>query len=375
MNVNLIATSSLGLMGEVYSKRLTRACVTNITSRIVHFAAVCLVLTLAACGGGGGGDGGGSGGTQQSGTVVGAAGGTVVGPNGAKVVIPAGALATNTTINIAQIAASTAVLPVGFSVSGQMFAFTPHGTTFAVPVTMTLPFNPALVPAGTTPQFYKTNAQFQWEQITNATFGTDTATAQVTSFSDGAIVIPPIVIPPLEPVSMLREWEFKLIPGSAIGEVALDGDTLLAGQLEEFATFGPAVADLGYIGVNQSFPADSLANGMIFSSPDGVTFGVFAEAPYNKLKGPNPIGSIAQLKQTQSFIKRAANATFKFTLTRVQIRNNRLQHAVSEGRRAAQGRGASLGWGVRNVAKLLLLHGGAGFRVRRQRLLLSQHQG
>ncbi len=283
-------------------------------TRIGWIGFMTLTLAVSGCGGGGGGDSGGGGGTQQSGTVVGAAGGTVVGPNGAKVVIPAGALATDTTINIELIASSTAALPAGFSVSGQTFAFTPHGTTFAVPVTMTLPFNPALVPAGTTPQFFKTNSQFQWEQIANATFGADAATAQVTSFSDGAIVIPP-----LEPVSMLREWEFRLIPGSAIGEVPLDGDTLLAGQLEEFATFGPAVADLGYTGVSQSFPADSLANGMIFSSPDGVTFGAFAEAPFNKLKGPNPIGSIAQLKQTQSFIKRAANATFKFTLTRVQI--------------------------------------------------------
>ena len=67
---------------------------------------------------------------------------------------------------------------------GQTFAFTPHGTTFAVPVTVTLPFNPASVPAGTIPQFYKTNAQFQWEQIANSAFGADSVSAQVTSFSD-----------------------------------------------------------------------------------------------------------------------------------------------------------------------------------------------
>ena len=124
-------------------------------TRIGWIGFIALTLAVSGCGGGGGGDGGG-GGTPPAGTVIGAAGGTVVGPNGAKVVIPAGALATDTTINIAQIAASTAVLPAGFSVSGQIFAFTPHGTTFAVPVTMTLPFNPALVPTGTTPQFYKT---------------------------------------------------------------------------------------------------------------------------------------------------------------------------------------------------------------------------
>ena len=277
-------------------------------TRIGWIGFIALTLAVSGCGGGSGGD------TPPAGTVVGAAGGTVAGPSGAKVVIPAGALATDTTINITQIAASATALPAGFSVSGQTFAFTPHGTTFAVPVTMTLPFNPALVPVGTTPRFYKTNSQSQWEQITNATFGTDTATAQVTSFSDGAIVIPP-----LEPVSMLREWEFKVIPGSGVGEVHLDGDTLLEGQLEEFATFGSSPFDLDFIGVSQSFPSDNMANGMIFSSSNGVTFGVFAEAPYAKLGGPDPIGSVARLKQTQSFIKRAADASFKFTLTSVVI--------------------------------------------------------
>ena len=90
-------------------------------------------------------------GTQPAGTVIGPAGGTVIGPNGASVVIPPGALATNTTITIAQTSAGSPPLPGGFTSFGPMFAFTPHGTTFAVPVTMTLPFDPASVPAGVTP--------------------------------------------------------------------------------------------------------------------------------------------------------------------------------------------------------------------------------
>ena len=102
-------------------------------TRIGWIGFITLVLAVSGCGGDGGG-------TEQTGTVVGAAGGTVVGSSGAKVVIPAGALATNTTINIAQIAASATALPAGFSVSGQMFAFTPHDTTFAVPVTIDIPF-------------------------------------------------------------------------------------------------------------------------------------------------------------------------------------------------------------------------------------------
>lgn len=45
---------------------------------------------------------------------------------------------------------------------GPMFAFTPHGASFALPVTATLPFAPATVPAGRTPQLFKTvNGQTQ----------------------------------------------------------------------------------------------------------------------------------------------------------------------------------------------------------------------
>ena len=283
-------------------------------TRIGWIGFVTLVLAVSGCGGGGGGGGG----TQQTGAVVGAAGGTVVGPNGAKVVIPAGALATDTTINIAQITTSTAALPAGFSVSGQTFAFTPHGTTFAVPVTMTLPFNPALIPAGITPQFYKTNAQFQWEQIANATFGADTATAQVTSFSDVAVVIPP-VIPPLFRGDPVREWTFSDFRGRKMINTELVSARQEGGVFEEFQVFGSTFPLLdheilsitgGVIG------QDGKANGQVFSSADGVTYGAFAEAPVgNPNLADSPLGGRSLLRQFQAFIKRSPNATLEFTLT------------------------------------------------------------
>ena len=282
-------------------------------TRIGWIGFIALVLAVSGCGGGGGGDGGG-GGTQQSGAVVGTAGGTVVGPNGAKVVIPAGALATNTTINIAQIAASTAVLPVGFSVSGQMFAFTPHGTTFAVPVTMTLPFNPASVPAGTTPQFYKTNAQFQWEQITNATFGADTATAQVTSFSDAAVVIPP-VIPPvtLDSGSPLRFWNFFEFRGDELAQLNVSGDVNFGGLLEEFFDHGPAQFDPAFsLADGTIIPSDGIATSHIMSTANGVTYSVLTSAPG---VDDELLGSKAELIQVNSYTKNAADATYEFTLS------------------------------------------------------------
>jgi hypothetical protein len=69
-----------------------------------------IALTLAVSGGGGD--------TQPAGTGVGAAGGTGAGPNGAKVVIPAGALATDITINIAQIVAKSRIDTSSHSMPG-----------------------------------------------------------------------------------------------------------------------------------------------------------------------------------------------------------------------------------------------------------------
>jgi hypothetical protein len=122
-----------------------------------------------------------------------AAGGTVLGPNGASVVIPAGALTNEVRINIEQVTGGSLVLPAGYTAYGLMFAYMPHGTTFAMPVTMTLPFDPAAVPAGAVPTFYKTtNAQTQWDEIPNASFGANSVSVQVTSFSDATAVIPPL---------------------------------------------------------------------------------------------------------------------------------------------------------------------------------------
>src|SRR5689334_14058848 len=79
------------------------------------------------------------------GVLIGAAGGTVTGPRGAQVVIPAGALASEVRINIEETSAGAPALPTGVVSVGPTFALTPHGTTFAVPVTLTLPYDSASV--------------------------------------------------------------------------------------------------------------------------------------------------------------------------------------------------------------------------------------
>ena len=287
----------------------------NVTAFAKWTGTVLLLLTLGACGGSDDGDAGGGsggGGAPPVSAVIGPAGGTVIGPNGASVVIPAGALATDTAIGIEQTSAGSPALPGAFSTAGAMFAFTPHGTTFAVPVTVTLPFDPATIAAGRSAALFKTNAANQWEQVANATFGANTVSAQVTSFSwwvlNGLRISDPV-----------REWSFGVFPGNSIVETRIDGAIAPAGDLEVFAEFGPAVFDKSVESLSESLPPDRIATGAIFSTANGVTFSVLAEAPDGRFGTAEPIGSVSRMKQRQSFIKLADNATFKFTLTNVII--------------------------------------------------------
>ena len=275
-----------------------------------------LLLTLAACGGGG----------DDSapvpppapppppppGMVIGAAGGTVTGPTGTQVVIPAGALASDVRINIEQSAAGAPPLPGGFSAGGQMFAITPHGTTFALPVTVTLPFDPASVPTGSVPALYKTNAQNQWEQVPSATFGASSVSAQVSSFSIFGPLVPPLVAG--KPV---RQWSFTELRGDELEEVELDSDIQIEGVLHELYDFGVAQRDGDVFDPDgTSLPSDGIATGQIVSTADGGTYWVGTEAPTGiAAVETDPIGSRTSLVQTQSFIKRAPNASLTLTLS------------------------------------------------------------
>src|SRR5262249_30355416 len=125
-------------------------------------------------------------------TGIGAAGGTVSEASGAKVVVPAGALTTQTAIAVAQSSAGAPLLPSGVTTFGQMYAFTPHATTFAIPVTITVPFNPSSVPSGTTPVLYKTNATMTgWNPVSGATVTGNTMVGSVSGFSLLIVGAPP----------------------------------------------------------------------------------------------------------------------------------------------------------------------------------------
>jgi uncharacterized delta-60 repeat protein len=285
-----------------------------------------IVLAIAACGGGG---------DDESSPAppppppppsgIGAAGGTVTGPNGSSVQIPAGALATSTAINVAQGSAGMPPLPAGFTAIGQMFLFTPHGTTFAVPVTVTLPFDPATVPAGRTPVLLKTNGQNQWVQVPNATFGASSVTGQITSFSGLTGAIPPLVRN--DPV---RTWTFAEYRGDALERVELASETAPPGELRELFDFGPAIIDADWVEDDGTvIPPDGIASGEVFSTADGITFWVFAESPSGDAGNAEaPVGGITHLTQAQSFVKRANDASLDFTISSVILNTTDLNAVI-----------------------------------------------
>ena len=102
--------------------------------------------------------------------------------------IPAGALAAQTDIAVTQSSTGASPLPAGVIAFGPIYAFTPHGTAFASPVTITVPFDPTTVPVGTTLALYKTDATLSnWQVVAGATVSGSTMVGDVSGFSDGVV--------------------------------------------------------------------------------------------------------------------------------------------------------------------------------------------
>jgi uncharacterized delta-60 repeat protein len=295
----------------------------GIGQRIIRCIVIGFALALGACGGGGDEDQSGAAGSQPAPSGIGSAGGTVLGPNGSKVEIPRGALAVVTAIAVDQSSANAPPLPPGLTPIGQMFAFTPHGTTFAVPVTVTMPFDPATVPAGVTPALFKTNAQNQWERVVNATFGASSVSGQVTSFSNFQAVTDP----DFDSSVVRRNYTFSDLINSGVG--AVGGQTLNRGDeivsvdtdLVDPHEFGSANFDSGFAFFDGTrLESNEIANGIVTSARDGKTFQVATEAPLaNAGILGEIVGSETELVQRQGFLKLEENATLSFTMPLVRI--------------------------------------------------------
>jgi len=231
----------------------------NAAARLALSAVVC----LAACGGGE---------DTAPPATVGVAGGTVAGPNGAQVVIPPGALAAATPIAVAQASAGSPAVPSGMAAFGATYAFTPHGTTFSTPVTITVPFDAASVPAGASPVLYKTTAAGAWERVAGATVNAGTVTAQVTGFSWTVVgnVAPAITQQPQD--------ASVVAPNAATFAVAAFGAPPLTLQWQRSDDGGQTFADIpGATAASYTTGATAIADDnndryrVVVGSPEGST--------------------------------------------------------------------------------------------------------
>src|SRR4029077_8368695 len=129
----------------------------------------------------------------------------------------------------------------------------------------------ALVPAGRTPEFYKTiNAQTQWQEISAVTLTTNTITASVNGFSLAEPAIPPLVAG-----RPGHQWEADLLVGDGLRVEVVDEDIQDEAPWARFCDFGGILPFPG----GPSTPTDGIASGEVTASADGRSWSVSTEAP------------------------------------------------------------------------------------------------
>ena len=133
---------------------------------------------------------------------------------------------------------------------------------------------------------------------------------------------PPPTVPPLTRDDPARSWEFSISPGNGDPVILLPGSPHIASVgevVDEFDDFGPQALDIALTGLTQSLGPDGIANGQVFSTPDGVTYQVLAESPDGVFGTEEPIGSITKFNQSQSYKKNSADARLTYTLTKIIV--------------------------------------------------------
>jgi alpha-tubulin suppressor-like RCC1 family protein len=197
---------------------------------------------LAGCGGGGG-DGGPAAQPQAArpaGTaLVGPAGASIAGLDGARVDVPPGALPpgdAQLSISIAKDATDAPPVPPGFRTLGDTFAVTPHGLHFLQPVTVTVPFDAAALPAGRKPALLKVTPGKPWQLIENVTVNGNSVSAAVTSLSYLQVIDVPIgglytVNPPAPPPPTQASFSLTLENSGWASLTATGGNTRIVQQI------------------------------------------------------------------------------------------------------------------------------------------------
>ncbi|MHC4716131.1 MAG: choice-of-anchor D domain-containing protein, partial [Planctomycetota bacterium] len=121
----------------------------------------------------------------MTGTVIGPEGGTVTGPDGVLLQIPAGALDLEVEIWVEKVSGA----PDGFRPVGDIYEFGPSGTVFAVPVTVSLPYDESLAqgPESAVRVWWALSMDGAWASLEGTPdTARDTVTGLATHFSFGA---------------------------------------------------------------------------------------------------------------------------------------------------------------------------------------------
>src|SRR5262249_39100667 len=140
---------------------------------------------------------------------------------------------------------------------------------------------PALVPAGTQVQFYKTDSsQSSWQSIPPTSTGANSVSAQVSGFSYMVAGGTPPAVERGEPE---RSWIFEelLVGEKDYTEVAdQDGEpnNQTGEVVEDEHDYGPLPLNLG---------GDETATGAVFSSETGITYWVYAQGPSGSILDAN----------------------------------------------------------------------------------------
>ncbi len=153
-------------------------------------------------------------------------GGRVVGADDASIQVPPRALTRPVTITIARDATDAPPLPPHLAPAGAVFAITPHGTRFAEPATVRLPFDTGRVAAGDRLALLKADLNGAWRLINDVTLDGNHLVAAVDGLSYFVPVLTrwPIEVVPAPPPGDAR-FTFELLNPSYAPLVSAPGTT------------------------------------------------------------------------------------------------------------------------------------------------------
>jgi hypothetical protein len=144
--------------------------------------------------GGTSGSGGGSGGTSGDAATdadastsatktIGPEGGTLTHPDGAELEVPPGALDAPVEFSIVKDPGDAPALSPAIAALGSVFAILPHGTAFAEPATVRIPFDAAGVPTGLTASLHSAEEGGKFNELAGATVNGGKLEGEVSSLS------------------------------------------------------------------------------------------------------------------------------------------------------------------------------------------------